>query len=371
MLAKVAGVSVLVAAMVTMIGLRASLLGIGVGWILVAAFNDDINLWLLMLTAKERNETDRCVKSWKARTITGSSDLYHPESSARDFLNMDNGRIVQHQWMNFGLWERNVRSATFYGSSEALADKLMDVAGMDSASLSTDIRIADVGCGAGDFVFHLRRAGYRNITGIDFSQAQINLARDRWQARMGSEEVKFLRGDAAQLSKVVKSGTTFTHILCLDSAYHFRTRAHFLKESYGLLDKRGGVLGVVDFVIDSEAYNSLTTVNRIVFGLFLRLLSTVGVIPMENQCDLHTLQQQWRDAGFRDHLEVVDVTAEVFQDGFGLWIWSHAFKVRSVAFCLSLLPYLGISWLLRTNWRGGQPVIRCYAITGRTSEVKQ
>ncbi|KAL8286973.1 hypothetical protein RQP46_003979 [Phenoliferia psychrophenolica] len=46
-----------------------------------------------------------------------------------------------------------------------------------SENLPTSASIADVGCGNGDLTFRLYDAGYTSITGIDYSEASINLAR--------------------------------------------------------------------------------------------------------------------------------------------------------------------------------------------------
>lgn len=40
-----------------------------------------------------------------------------------------------------------------------------------------DLRIVDLGCGHGDYVYHLRELGYENVEGVDVSQEQVELAR--------------------------------------------------------------------------------------------------------------------------------------------------------------------------------------------------
>lgn len=42
--------------------------------------------------------------------------------------------------------------------------------------LPEDAKILDVGCGLGQFLFYLQKEGFRNVTGIDISQTQIELA---------------------------------------------------------------------------------------------------------------------------------------------------------------------------------------------------
>ncbi len=44
------------------------------------------------------------------------------------------------------------------------------------ANLPKDAKILDFGCGIGQFLFYLQREGFQNITGIDISKSQIELA---------------------------------------------------------------------------------------------------------------------------------------------------------------------------------------------------
>ncbi|MCI5208315.1 MAG: class I SAM-dependent methyltransferase, partial [Candidatus Electrothrix sp. ATG2] len=44
------------------------------------------------------------------------------------------------------------------------------------SSLPKNVRILDVGCGLGQFLFYLRKEGFQHLTGIDISQSQVDLA---------------------------------------------------------------------------------------------------------------------------------------------------------------------------------------------------
>lgn len=55
------------------------------------------------------------------------------------------------------------------------------------------LNVAEIGCGRGDFAIHLARLGAK-VTALDFSEAAIDVAKDR--ARATGVDVHFLVGDA-------------------------------------------------------------------------------------------------------------------------------------------------------------------------------
>lgn len=44
------------------------------------------------------------------------------------------------------------------------------------SQLQKDIKILDFGCGVGQFLFYLKKEGFENLTGIDISKSQVDLA---------------------------------------------------------------------------------------------------------------------------------------------------------------------------------------------------
>ncbi|MCI5123006.1 MAG: class I SAM-dependent methyltransferase [Candidatus Electrothrix sp. AR5] len=44
------------------------------------------------------------------------------------------------------------------------------------SSLPKNARILDIGCGLGQFLFYLRKEGFQQLTGVDISQSQVDLA---------------------------------------------------------------------------------------------------------------------------------------------------------------------------------------------------
>ncbi|MEQ2256261.1 EEF1A lysine methyltransferase 2 [Ilyodon furcidens] len=53
---------------------------------------------------------------------------------------------------------------------------------MDKAKIPEDAGVLDIGTGNGTFLVELAKHGYRNLTGIDYSPASVELARNVLQA---------------------------------------------------------------------------------------------------------------------------------------------------------------------------------------------
>lgn len=92
----------------------------------------------------------------------------------------------------------------------------------------TDIRILDIGCGRGDFIFLLReklKDQYRIIFhGIDLSAELINVANKRKELAK-AVECEFLIGDAEKIKFDAKS---YDIIVCLETIEHLSGYAKFI-----------------------------------------------------------------------------------------------------------------------------------------------
>lgn len=83
-----------------------------------------------------------------------------------------------------------------------------------------------------------------SITGYNLSPAQTEIAKRK--AAKVSARIQFLSGDAVEALRRVEVGS-FTKIVSLDSAYHFRTRLNFLTEARRCLNC--GRLVLIDLVL--------------------------------------------------------------------------------------------------------------------------
>ncbi|XP_028982810.1 EEF1A lysine methyltransferase 2 isoform X2 [Betta splendens] len=84
---------------------------------------------------------------------------------------------------------------------------------MDNANIPKDASILDIGTGNGAFLVELARQGYRNLVGIDYSPASVELARSVLQAEdladVSVKEMDFLRcqGELRDFDICIDKGT--------------------------------------------------------------------------------------------------------------------------------------------------------------------
>ena len=109
------------------------------------------------------------------------------------------------------------------------------------ADLKAQEQVLDVCCGTGDVAFALESTGAQ-VTGLDFSEPMLSVARQR-QSQRGSSQVRFLQGDALRLPFPDHSFDVVT------ISYGLRNLSDFhagLSELSRVL-KPGGRLLVLDF----------------------------------------------------------------------------------------------------------------------------
>jgi ubiquinone/menaquinone biosynthesis C-methylase UbiE len=96
--------------------------------------------------------------------------------------------------------------------------------------------ILDVGCGTGCLVENMRQAGYKNVYGVDKSQAMVEYAREK------SKTVSCKLGDV--MSPMEFAPSTFSHILCVEKTiYEFADKTTFFRNAYSWLTL-GGYLAI-------------------------------------------------------------------------------------------------------------------------------
>jgi 2-polyprenyl-3-methyl-5-hydroxy-6-metoxy-1,4-benzoquinol methylase len=99
-----------------------------------------------------------------------------------------------------------------------------------------DTRILDLGCGHGDFIYHLTNMGYEHVEGVDISQEQIDFAH-----RIGVENVTCSSIDK-YLSKKDSSSVDVT--ILFDVVEHMSREQMFevMGETFRVLDHGGRCL---------------------------------------------------------------------------------------------------------------------------------
>ena len=142
-------------------------------------------------------------------------------------------------YMNFGLWDPGI--ADYPTAAENLVAQL----GV-RARIEPGARVLDVACGRGvqDF-FLLRRFGAIAIDAVDVTERNVATGRRQAAAYAGPGTVRFQRASAIRLPF---GDATFTQVVCVEAAFHFDTRAAFVREAARVLIG-GGRLALADIVM--------------------------------------------------------------------------------------------------------------------------
>jgi ubiquinone/menaquinone biosynthesis C-methylase UbiE len=196
---------------------------------------------------------------------------------------------------NFGYWSPGIADAA--SASRELVRRIAGSGHKPGAAL-------DVGCGIGTCTNEFTRY-FDAVTGINVDPQQIAAAKRRWP------QLDFRVMDAARLQFDDES---FDHVVSVEAAFHFRTRARFFAEAFRVL-RPGGELALSDLLMAAGA----------------------PLTPAENYVgSLTNYRALLVDAGFCD-VEIVDATYETW----------HTYRRRFTSFAASRMD----RWLTLSGMR--------------------
>jgi cyclopropane fatty-acyl-phospholipid synthase-like methyltransferase len=187
---------------------------------------------------------------------------------------------------NFGYWEGVENSV------ELAQINLMEH--LASFFSKPGCNVLDVACGKGASCrFLTKYFDPKNITGINISAKQLQVC------AVWAPGCNFELADPTHLSF---SDSSFDNVMCIQSAFHFRTRSKFFGEAYRVL-KPDGRLALDDFIVHDSVLADAA-------------LPGSSGWPDENRLpSVAAYKDQLLRAGFR-HVRVENTT----QFGWGAWI---------------------------------------------------
>lgn len=199
------------------------------------------------------------------------------------------GWQVVSTWCNLGLWPPSpeaAATATFKQACESLAMVIGH-----AASLASGDDVLDVGVGYADqTALWVHRFGVRRVVAIEPSAAHVAHARAVQKEGRLADAVELHVGSASSLPECcgAQSGAQFDAVLCLDCAYHFRTRASFLKTA-GTLLRSGGRYAAADLIVaddkdheDGRRHNTMSSWSRAWRACARYVVALLCDIPLAN-----------------------------------------------------------------------------------------
>lgn len=140
--------------------------------------------------------------------------------------------------LHYGYWDKTTR--TFRASLENMNRVLSNV-----ASIKSNMRVLDAGCGVGGSSIWLAKNKNVHVTGISLSAKQVNKA-NGIASKLGLKNLATFQ--VQDFTKTCFEDNSFDIVWAIESICHAEDKSKFIAEAYRIL-KKGGQLIMADFFI--------------------------------------------------------------------------------------------------------------------------
>jgi cyclopropane fatty-acyl-phospholipid synthase-like methyltransferase len=214
-------------------------------------------------------------------------------------LNGDGGTM----WTNLGYWgprdsARQLPAAGYVAAARALASRVGGAAGLDAHDV-----VLDYACGFGDSLrLWIDAFSVKTVVGVEPDPLLCREITARLEAWGLSNRIQIICARAEDVS-VASVSPDVSAVVCVDAAYHFRTRRAWLG-NLGASAPSGLKLGIADLAVPAGSERSLR----------LRGLARLMRIPRANLMSARSIALACEDSGFTVHS--CEHVGEQVLDGF-------------------------------------------------------
>lgn len=159
------------------------------------------------------------------------------------------------------MYENELSHAWYIGTRNHLIKALKQ-------NCTTSSRILDAGAGTGGTIIFLKRAGFKNVIGIEKSDIAISYSRKRG--------LKITKGD---INKLPFAKDSFDVVVCLDVLYHRGVNPHLAIGEFQRVLKKGGLLYLQEpayTFLKSRHDIAIATSRRFTKNQIAKILSLAG-----------------------------------------------------------------------------------------------
>ncbi len=182
-------------------------------------------------------------------------------------------------YLNFGWWEN---ADNYITAAQDLVGKLGNI-----LNLHRESRLLDVACGMGAQDIYLHRSFGSEIDALDILWKHVCISKEKVENAGFDNHIRIHYGTGTALPF---KDSSFTDVMCIEGAQHFRCRESFFREANRVLES-GGKIAIADFAIKRKS-------DSIRDKLIVKAAQKLWDVPDSNVYGTGTYISKMKSAGF-------------------------------------------------------------------------